>query len=90
MRKPGWYWVKDGGQWEPLWFNGEMWDGHHHDAEIREIGPRIPTPDEPWQCVPTEPTAAMKKAADVDTPGPMTAWKCWQVMLAAAPRPEDV
>ena len=40
-----------------------------------------------WQTVPVEPTEEMKHVADIETPGPMTAWKCWQVMLAAAPRP---
>lgn len=39
---------------------------------------------EGWVIVPREPTDAMKAACD-NTPGPMTAYKAWQVMLAAAP-----
>lgn len=46
MREAGWYWVKDGGMWEPLWFNGLMWDGQHWGHDLQEIGPRIPAPDE--------------------------------------------
>jgi hypothetical protein len=85
-RKAGWYWVKDGGQWEPLWFNGEMWDGHHHDAEIREIGPRIPTPDEPWDIVPAVPTDTMIEVGELA----QSAFSTWMGMKAAAPKPEDV
>lgn len=92
-RKPGWYWVVfDSPKWECAEWNGDEWhvtnsDLPLHEADAECIGPRIPAPDEPWQCVPKEPTAEMKQACDQDTPGPLTAWKAWQVMLAAAPSP---
>lgn len=60
-RTDGWYWVKlqDFDGWIPWewrsssrspqgsWFNSET---------PIEVGPRIPTPDEPWQCVPSDGT----------------------------------
>ncbi len=85
-RKEVWYWVKVGNApWTPSRLSK---NGHPMIAErgmTYQIDQRIPSPDEPWQCVPVEPTTAMKQVADIDTPGPMTAWKCWQVMLKAAP-----
>lgn len=62
MRKPGWYWVRSGADeaWEVGEWNGGTWEltGTDHDWPeymIKVVGPRIPTPDEPWQCVPVEP-----------------------------------
>lgn len=39
-----------------------------------------------FRLVPIEPTQEMKDACD-RTPGPLTAWKCWERMLAASPAP---
>lgn len=59
MRKPGWYWVRSGADeaWEVAEWNGGTWEltGTDHDWPeymIKVVGPRIPTPDEPWQSVP--------------------------------------
>lgn len=53
-RAVGWYWVIMGTShsWEVATWDGRSWvvtDNHRHysDADMREIGPRIPTPDEP-------------------------------------------
>ena len=97
-RKAGWYWVK----WphEKEWFAARymgrvrerhMWssgDIIQSDAPSF-IGPRIPTPDEPWQCAPVKATeemviAYMRNGGDVEN-----ADSDWQTMLAAAPKPED-
>ena len=103
-RKAGWYWVKMDGEWyasqyrpghirggdgvEAPWSFGILLS--LEEAGFDEIGPRIPTPDEPWQAVPVEPTEQM--TGDVQR---MTAhWAndaedIWPIMLAAAPKPED-
>lgn len=55
MRKPGWYWVSKGGVWRCAYWDGGDWafgESLYDDAAWDKIGPRIPTPDEPWQCVP--------------------------------------
>ncbi len=52
-RKPGWYWVKIGMRWRPALWQGGAWMepdyayGDEDDDGWDEIGPRIPTPDEP-------------------------------------------
>lgn len=86
-RKAGWYWVKhkDQDDWEPDYWLGSEWmcaELYSHDR----IGPRIPDPDEPWQCVPVEPTEDMRKAATARV-GPFISYACWDAMLDAAPKP---
>ncbi|GAA0581133.1 hypothetical protein ACFQH5_20120 [Halomonas salifodinae] len=69
-REAGWYWCKDSyGDDLPLYWCGERWltsDDYSCDSaylkRVLEVGPRIPTPDEPWQTVPMEPDLAMQKA----------------------------
>ena len=91
-RQAGWYWVKEEGC--PSWVVAEH--PQEEEAEwvdnsgrelywVAEVGPRIPTPDEPWQCVPVEATADM---LDVLTLGHLvTATRRWREALAAAPKP---
>ena len=92
MRKPGWYWVKfgNGNDWEcKRLVPSGYWASHDGvmETEPSEVGPRIPTPDEPWQCVPVEATPDM---LDVQTLGYHTpASKRWRETLAAAPKPES-
>lgn len=75
--------VDDAGRWS---INGY---GKYLDESCFEVvGPRIPTPDEPWQCVPVEPTHNMLEASGYDIS--IEAVEAWQAMLAAAPKPEDV
>lgn len=106
QRADGWYWVKleDSDGWIPwewrsssrspqgTWFNSET---------PIEVGQRVPTPDEPWQCVPKEPTEDMMHAGCVATgdcerigechldchfsPAP----KVYRAMLSAAPTPGE-
>ena len=88
MRKPGWYWVKfgKGNDWEcKRLVSSGYWASHDGvmETEPSEVGPRIPTPDEPWQCVPVEPTAAMMRALWQAEP-----FDRYEAMLAAAPTPE--
>lgn len=87
-RDAGWYWVRvcEGGAWGCFNWNGSKWkdsDGLYDDALFDVVGPRIPTPDEPWQCVPKEPNSAMLAA--VSCPG--CAATDYAHMLAAAPKP---
>ena len=96
MRKPGWYWVKfgKGNDWEckRLVSNG-YWASHDGvmETEPSEIGPRIPTPDDPWQCVPVETTYEMGEASGCIGYFGKSAYDqaqdMWSAMLAAAPRP---
>ena len=92
-RVDGWYWVKleDSDGWIPWewrsssrstqggWFNSET---------PVEVGPRIPTPDEPWRCVPKEPTEEMADSVMWATHS-NTAACIWVDMLAAAPTPGE-
>ncbi|MEL7966329.1 hypothetical protein AAG587_08130 [Vreelandella neptunia] len=62
-RKEGWYWVrpnKAADKWRPDYYkDGKwrvIWSVPEEDPIHFEIGPRIPTPDEPWQCVPSNGT----------------------------------
>ena len=80
-RKAGWYWVKlRHGEWVPCeWLpdadypdDAECWVdaplspmGYARDEQFEQIGPRIPTPDEPWKCVPVQPTRKMRQAGDI-------------------------
>ena len=74
---------------------GDVYMDEDGCSDLASIIRQAETPDktptqampEGWQLVPVEPTHEMKDACD-KTPGPMTAWKAWQVMLAAAPKQE--
>jgi hypothetical protein len=98
-RKAGWYWVgTDDNPWEVAhWDGGEWWVANSQapwsDCYIKKIGTRIPTPDEPWQCVPVETTGEMDAAgceagssAYADAEG-IRIVDAWEAMLAAAPKP---
>ncbi len=92
-RKQGWYWVSiASGTWEVAeWAQGRWWtlwdepgdgidDALARDSDMDKIGPRIPSPDEPWQTVPTEPTqemidAAMYRAGESDVPRGSESWR---------------
>ena len=85
-RQAGWYWVKEHSyeNWVAWHWNGVDFAGVDEDC-FAVIGPRIPSPDEPWQCVPVEATADM---LDVLTLGHLvTAPRRWREALAAAPKP---
>lgn len=69
-RKEGWYWVKmnkPSDKWRPDYYSGGLWRAvwsmPEDDSINFEIGPRIPTPDEPFKCAPVEPTTEMVDAA---------------------------
>lgn len=93
-RQPGWYWVKTDDWPEADWETGE-WDGHQWRVTnsetpwspelIETVGPRIPTPDEPWQCVPKLPALEMIEASGHENS--YQVGFAWQAMLAAAPKP---
>lgn len=72
-RKEGWYWVKfdsdnwDAGYWaadHALWLIQNPYGLDYKESDMREIGPRIPTPDEieGWQLVPVEADSSMVRA----------------------------
>ena len=104
-RQAGWYWVKTDClgreprvEWDCLYWctedEGEAaWlcaAGVDFDDDVLEIGPRIPSPDEPWQCVPVEATRDMRDAVYKKTGSVQImadAWAAWPDMLAAAPKP---
>lgn len=97
--REGWYWVKIKGR--PDWFAARYTTGFYSDSPDPKfilgyydeddvipdvVGPRIPSPDEDWVCVPREPTEEMyefMKAKD------MTGYNRWRFALLAAPSPED-
>lgn len=89
QRKAGWYWVKVTARWEPAYFDGLEFTLDH--GPIAKLGPRIPTPDEPWQCVPKEPTQEMQNHGSVARYHERLDCKgLYKAMLSAAPKPEDV
>lgn len=85
-RPYGWYWVKVGAApWEPSTLSS---DGHPNlvkNGKTYELGPRIPTPDEKWQNVPTNMTLEMLSVSGHENS--YDAAGAWQDMLAAAPTP---
>lgn len=88
-RQDGWYWVKEHSyeNWVAWHWNGVDFAGVDEDC-FAEIGPRIPTPDEPWQCVPVEPTREMlESTGDTSASAYHGMLGAWTVMLAAAPKP---
>ena len=95
-RRKGWYHVKDeNGFWQCAQWNGYAWHGvfveNGLDDYWQEIGQRVPTPDEPWQTVPVEPTHAMHLAGESAYEGGMSEYpdpsSMYREMLEAAPRP---
>jgi hypothetical protein len=88
-RKPGWYWVHVYGNWEPAYTDdGDVFD--HIDSRVDKVGPRIPTPDEPWQAVPVEPTPLMASVAEEHIEAGHDAATIWRAMLMYVPRRESV
>lgn len=67
-RKEGMYWVKEIDhphvRWQTAeWDRGQWWSTDNLlEWQPLVIGDRIPTPDEPWQCVPAAPDDAMAEA----------------------------
>ena len=53
-------------------------------ARIKELEVSQPVVPEGWKLVPLKATKAMKDACDY-TPGPMTGYMAWKVMIEAAP-----
>lgn len=100
IRQPGWYWAMHAAFDDPQVVQYCPSDGFmiagisgaFDEDSFESIGPRIPTPDEPWQTVPAEATAEMcdgfRRAEHIYEQGvgeqPGTHWR---FMLAAAPRP---
>lgn len=98
-RKEGWYWVHDGEEWVPLEYKGGEWQDSGRTTRLwlgegsgAQIGPRIPTPDEPWQCVPKEIHNDMLCAVGnhYGTEHEKAFEDAWDDALLAAPKPEDV
>ena len=98
-RKAGWYWCVMDGALFPIYYSGATWwkGGHKLWEEPRIVSGRIPTPEEPWQCVPAEPTIEMLAAlgwdGDVNLAighGAITGELegAYAAMLAVAPKPE--
>ena len=82
-----------GGKWVPWeWIEESevLCARWYHSLSFSEIGSRIPTPDEPWQCVPVALTEEMVDEA-LSTIGALGEQvdEAWSDMLAAAPKPED-
>lgn len=88
-RQNGWYWVKEhiSEDWAAWYWNGDDFRGQDEEC-FAVIGDRIPTPDDPWQCVPVEPTAEMIEAAREQHEGDAyLPASLHRAMLAAAPKP---
>ena len=93
-RKAGWYWVKahHGGKWGCFNWDGRAWRdsaGVYPESIFDVVGHRIPTPDEPWQCVPVEPTDEMAASVFWATCDSRILWTVWTDMLSAAPKPGE-
>lgn len=88
-RQPGWYWVKTLLQddWECRYWNGDHWFGQGMYHQPSEIGPRIPTPDEPWQTVPVEATTSMVIDGECAVDAGCAISELWASLIAAAPKP---
>ncbi|WP_306168798.1 hypothetical protein [Halomonas sp. MMSF_3323] len=87
-RQAGWYWVKEHSyeNWVAWHWNGVDFAGVDEDC-FAEIGPRIPTPDEPWQCVPVEPTREMAESGQIASEAGCHVEGIYCDMIAAAPKP---
>ena len=89
-RKAGWYWAMIDGEWAPMCWDGETWKyvGARQNA-ITDVAARIPAPDEPWQCVPVEPTPDMIFALDAGRAAYGSMRGGYRAMLEAARRATD-
>lgn len=101
-RKPGWYWIKVHGsdEWECAHWQNEGWwlagDDMHVGNTMAAVGPRIPTPSEPWQCEDVE-TKRMGMEMLRQAGNRVIHYGCdkreWDdavcKALSAAPKPED-
>lgn len=101
IREAGWYWIKEvaiSPRWEAAeWcpdFNGWAVIGNEDfvsDENVVEVGYRIPTPGEPWQCVPVEATEDMLdevcSAEGIKPWVPETMADTYRAMVNAAPKP---
>lgn len=91
-RREGWYWIKLGDcKWEAAHWSGDGWEIVGIDEPLWDykdlvISHRIPAPDEPWKCVPEEPTEEMVDEG-LKEDALSTAYRA---MLSASPKPEDV
>lgn len=92
-RQPGWYWVWFMGREGCARWDGDDWfiaglEGDVPESCFSEIGSRIPTPDEPWQTVPVEPTREMLESiGDNSAEAYAGMLGAWTAMLTTAPRP---
>ena len=109
-RREGWYWVKvtprvsgDDDGWEAVKYEGVLWfmagrSDYLPEGLIDTIGPRIPTPDEDWQCVPKRMDRAMMSAAIPNDQCEFPDYRDQEDemqaryvrALSAAPKPEDL
>lgn len=96
-RKSGWHHVvTSDGTWNCAMWNGFEWfttfESYLKDYDFECIGDYIPTPDEPWQCVPEELTNDMSEHGFIDSgycSGTGSEDKVWKFLLEAAPKPGD-
>ncbi len=91
-RQVGWYWVKvlESGKWGCFFWNGVQWRGEsgaYPDEMFNVVGPRIPTPDEPWQCVPVDLTPPMRRAGQHAKEHDCYIDGIYADIIAAAPKP---
>ncbi|WP_311949309.1 hypothetical protein [Halomonas piscis] len=92
--RPGWYWVKtddwEKADWEAARWDGCDWHATETDtpwspATLHTVGPRIPTPDEPWKPVPATPTPNMLEHLGYENS--LDGMADWQKLYSAAPQP---
>lgn len=88
-RKEGWYFARhvDSDTWEVVHYKNGSYLGilvleFQDGDEDYIVGDRIPTPGEPWQCVPVEMTPKMGEAVKG-----YNRFIDWEEALAAAPKP---
>lgn len=91
-RREGWYHVKEHHHenWTCQHWNGTDFSGVDDDC-FAVIGPRIPSPDENWVCVPKEPTEAMQRALRIPDAAGHDYWAVERIkrIMAAAHFPDD-
>lgn len=76
------------------WEEGEGWWFEEQGRSIRDdglhsIGPRIPSPDEPWVCVPVDIAPPMRRAGQHSLDHGCYIDGIYADIIAAAPKPED-
>lgn len=94
-RAEGYYHIQiDEGVWECGFWNSRFksWEFgglEYKDRSIFRVGPRIPTPDEPWVTVPKEATIDMQRAIRTPDSGGQDHWAARVIkrIVDAAPRP---